>query len=122
MLAMLLAHRPVLGQDIKLAGKSGMGTYLTDAKGMTLYHFKKDSNNKSSCTGSCISKWPVFSIDNPKLTGGLNSKDFSTFKRSDGKKQTSYKGQPLYYFSKDKKPGDTFGNGVEGNWSVVPIK
>jgi predicted lipoprotein with Yx(FWY)xxD motif len=39
--------------------------------------------------------------------------------REDGEKQTSYKGWPLYYFFKDKKPGDVSGEGVNSVWYVI---
>ena len=42
-----------------------------------------------------------------------------TITRADGKKQTTYKGLPLYYFSKDVKPGDTTGQGFKDLWSVA---
>ena len=39
----------------------------------------------------------------------------------DGKseKMWAYQGQPLYYWIKDKKPGDTTGDGVGSVWHVV---
>jgi len=33
--------------------------------------------------------------------------------------QVTYNGIPLYYYSKDTKPGDTTGEGVGGIWHVV---
>jgi predicted lipoprotein with Yx(FWY)xxD motif len=35
--------------------------------------------------------------------------------RADGSLQTTYKGWPLYYFSKDAGPGDLKGENVQGN-------
>ena len=40
--------------------KEGLGGYLTDAKMMTLYWFKKDSPGKSACSGPCVEKWPIY--------------------------------------------------------------
>ncbi len=73
---------------------------LTDNKWMTLYIFKKDTKNTSNCYWECEIKWPVFY--NPDLTGNW----YSSIKRKDGKMQTTLNGQPLYYFFKDKKPGE----------------
>jgi predicted lipoprotein with Yx(FWY)xxD motif len=45
-----------------------------------------------------------------------------TTKRSDGKRQVTYKGHPLYYFIQDKKAGDTKGQGLNAfgaKWYVV---
>ena len=39
---------------VKLAKKDGIGTYLTDAEGKTLYWFKKDSTGMSACSGACV--------------------------------------------------------------------
>jgi predicted lipoprotein with Yx(FWY)xxD motif len=35
-------------------------------------------------------------------------------------RQMTYNGWPLYYYIKDKAPGDTTGQGVGGTWFVVP--
>ncbi|MCR4308686.1 MAG: hypothetical protein NUW14_01475 [Deltaproteobacteria bacterium] len=36
-----------------------------------------------------------------------------------GKRQTTYKGWPLYYFAGDKAPGDVLGHAVGNVWFVV---
>jgi predicted lipoprotein with Yx(FWY)xxD motif len=45
--------------------------------------------------------------------------DFGTITREDGKKQTTYKGMPLYYFAGDKKAGDVTGQGMGKVWYVA---
>jgi predicted lipoprotein with Yx(FWY)xxD motif len=104
---------------VKVAKKDGIGSYLTDIKGMTLYTFKKDSAGKSACEGPCVEKWPLYFQETVGPKDGLNAADFGTITRADGKKQTTYKGMPLYYFFKDAKPGDTTGQGVNDVWSVA---
>ena len=104
---------------VKVAKKDGVGSYLTDIKGMTLYYFKKDSQGKSACEGPCVEKWPLYYRETVAPKDGLAAGDFGTITRTDGKKQTTYKGMPLYYFFKDKKPGDTQGQGVNDVWYVV---
>jgi predicted lipoprotein with Yx(FWY)xxD motif len=101
--------------------KEGVGSYLTDEKGMTLYLFKKDSPGVSACGASngCLEKWPVFFADKIESAAGINAAGISVITREDGKKQTTYKGLPLYYFFKDKAAGDTFGQGVNNVWYVV---
>ena len=44
---------------IKIQEKVGIGKYLTDTEGKTLYWFKKDSPGKSTCSGACLEKWPI---------------------------------------------------------------
>ena len=41
------------------------GPALTDAKGMTLYTFDKDSAGKSACSGKCAENWPPLIADPP---------------------------------------------------------
>jgi predicted lipoprotein with Yx(FWY)xxD motif len=104
---------------VKIANKDGVGHYLTDAKGMTLYWFKMDSSGKSTCNGDCLEKWPPYFSETVAPPSGIDSKDFGTISRSDGKKQTAFRGFPLYYFFKDANPGDTNGQGVKDVWYVI---
>ena len=104
---------------IKLSEKDGVGKYFTDASGMTLYLFRKDSPGKSVCEGPCVAKWPLYFREMVAAPEGLNAMDFGTITREDGKRQTTYKGWPLYYFAGDKAPGDTMGQGLGSVWFVV---
>ncbi|OGR16021.1 MAG: hypothetical protein A2559_01955 [Deltaproteobacteria bacterium RIFOXYD2_FULL_66_9] len=112
--AALAAHH-----EVKLSEKDGIGKYFTDAKGMTLYIFKKDSPNKSVCAGPCVVKWPLYHHEKVASPEGSNAADFGTITREDGKKQTTYKGSPLYYFEGDKAPGDVMGQGMGNVWFVA---
>ena len=40
------------------ATTSPLGTILVDQDGRTLYLFEADSQNKSNCSGGCLSLWP----------------------------------------------------------------
>jgi predicted lipoprotein with Yx(FWY)xxD motif len=104
---------------IKLSEKDGVGKFLTDSQGMTLYIFKKDSPGKSVCAGPCVEKWPLYFRQMVTVPEGLNAGDFGTVTREDGKQQTNYKGSPLYYFGGDKAPGDVQGQGVGNVWFVA---
>jgi predicted lipoprotein with Yx(FWY)xxD motif len=101
---------------VKVAKKDGIGSFLTDAKGMTLYTFKKDSPGKSACEGPCVEKWPLYYREKVDAKGELKAADFATITRADGKPQTTYKGMPLYYFAGDKAAGDTAGHEVKEVW------
>ena len=37
----------------------GLGSYLVDSQGRTLYLFEKDKGTKSMCSGACASAWPT---------------------------------------------------------------
>jgi predicted lipoprotein with Yx(FWY)xxD motif len=104
---------------IQLKEKEGGGRYLADSKGMSLYYFKKDFPSISACINECLTKWPIFYTEKVAVERPLRKKDFGVFMRDDGEKQTSYQGWPLYYFSKDEKPGDMNGEGVNSAWYVI---
>ncbi len=106
-------------QNVKVASKDKVGSYLTDEKGMSLYTFKKDSPGKSACAGDCVTRWPLFYREKIAAAGDLKASDFGTITRDDGQKQTSYKGMPLYYFVMDKAPGDTNGNDFKEVWYLA---
>jgi predicted lipoprotein with Yx(FWY)xxD motif len=91
------------------------GKVFVDAKGMTLYVFDKDAAGKSSCTGACIQNWPAFKAAADAKASG----DWSVVTRDDGSRQWAYKGKPLYTWTKDAKPGDANGDGVNGAWHVA---
>jgi predicted lipoprotein with Yx(FWY)xxD motif len=47
------------------------------------------------------------------------SGEYTIVTRDDGKKQVAYKGKPLYYWTKDTKPGDKSGDGFNSVWHVA---
>ncbi|MFG2717961.1 SCO0930 family lipoprotein [Streptomyces sp. NPDC048416] len=98
-----------------------LGDVIVDARGMTVYRFKKDSAwpMKSACTGACLQKWPVVAPVEKDNTKGIALKGFVTFDRPDGVKQQSITCWPVYTFSGDTKPGDTNGQGAGGTWYAV---
>ena len=108
--------------SLTVKSRESVGSYLADDKGMTLYMFKKDAPGKSMCgaANGCLEKWPVFFADafDPGTTG-IDPAAVDSITRDDGLKQTTYKGQPLYYFFKDKSSDDVFGQGVNNVWYVV---
>ena len=118
-IAMAAGTAVAMDHAVMMKTKDGVGTYLSDAKGMTLYWFKKDSPGKSACAGPCVEKWPVYYREKVMAGKGLSEGDFGTITREDGSKQTTFRGYPLYYWSGDKAPGDTNGQGVKDVWYVV---
>lgn len=90
---------------------------LTGGNGMTLYTFDRDASGsgKSVCNGPCATNWPPLLV----MGNESSSADYSIVVRDDGKKQWAYKGKPLYFWSKDQKPGDKTGDGFNNLWRVV---
>jgi predicted lipoprotein with Yx(FWY)xxD motif len=112
------AVKPV---DTVKTASSPLGTILVDSQGKTLYYFANDvpASGTSSCNGQCAVVWPVFSSDTIKVSSPLDQADFGTITRTDGTKQTTYHGWPLYYYQADTKPGDVKGENVLDVWFVI---
>jgi predicted lipoprotein with Yx(FWY)xxD motif len=103
-----------VGGAIKSADIGGKSV-LTDANGMTLYTFDKDSAGVTNCYDKCATNWPpLFAAADAKPEG-----DFTLVDRTDGSKMWAYKGWPLYLWVKDTKPGDTTGDMVGEVWHTA---
>jgi len=90
---------------------------LTDAKGMTLYTYLKDTPQQSNCNDGCAVQWP------PVVASGAPPSDaWTVVTRNDGSKQWAYRGKPIYGWIKDSKPGDITGEGVaNGAWKIAGV-
>ena len=109
--------------SINLASNDTLGTYLVNQTGFTLYYFMNDApgNGVSSCRGKCAEIWTPFYAETLAVANGLNAADFTSELRADGKKQTAYKGWPLYFYSKDTEPNDAYGQGFNKVWFVASL-
>ena len=104
--------------------QSKLGRFLVDEQGHTLYLFQKDESKKSYCNGACASVWPPAEIDGTlAAAAGVSRTRLGTIVRSDGDRQLTYAGHPLYYYAGDaSKPDETYGEGIDqfgGGWYVV---
>lgn len=105
--------------------KGSAGTYLTGASGRAVYLWVADTRGKSNCSGQCAKFWlPLLTTATPTASGGANAKALGMITRSDGAKQVTYNGHPLYYFLEDKGPGTDHGQGKNGFgakwWLIAP--
>jgi predicted lipoprotein with Yx(FWY)xxD motif len=102
---------------------SSAGAFLTNGSGRAIYLLTADSKDKSTCSGTCASLWPpVTTTGAPTAAGGANAGDLGTITRSDGTKQVTYDGHPLYNFSSDTGAGTDKGQGISafgGKWWLV---
>lgn len=89
---------------------------LADAKGMSVYTFDLDSEGKSVCKGGCLKVWPTLHV----AADAVIVAPFGTITGNDGTRQLTLKGLPLYYFEKDKVPGDVKGHYPD--WQLVFVK
>jgi predicted lipoprotein with Yx(FWY)xxD motif len=104
-----------------MAGKNAtLGSFLVDAKNMTLYLYTKDSPNTSNCYDKCATAWPPLLTNGaPVGAAGIDASKLGTTKRTDGSMQVTYNGWPLYYFASDAKAGDVTGQNVGTVWFVI---
>jgi predicted lipoprotein with Yx(FWY)xxD motif len=101
-----------------------LGTILVAGpKKMTVYLFEKDKTTASTCDGACAGFWPpVTTSAAATAEGAAMSSELGTTTRSDGTKQVTYHGHPLYFFVKDTATGDTTGQGLKkfgAEWYVL---
>jgi predicted lipoprotein with Yx(FWY)xxD motif len=108
---------------IGVAGNGNLGKILVDSKGMTVYLFQKDTGPTSTCSGACAANWPpVTTTGKPTAGNGLTASMVGTTTRSDGTKQVTYNGHPLYLYTGDQSAGDTNGQNVDAfgaKWYVL---
>ena len=108
--------------SVNISANKFLGSYLVNQSGFALYYYSSDGSagGASACYGDCAKTWKPFYAEKITLPDSLNSPDFATMTRTDGSKQTTFKGWPLYLYSRDQAAGDVFGNGKEKNlWHVV---
>ena len=112
---------PVTGGTVVDLGQNDtLGSLLVDDKGMTLYLFTKDTPNTTVCYDKCATAWPpLLTTGDPVAGEGVDASLLGTTDRTDGTVQVTYNGWPLYYYEKDKAPGDVVGQDVGGVWYVV---
>jgi predicted lipoprotein with Yx(FWY)xxD motif len=97
----------------------GSAAWVDPSSHKTLYFLDVDTATGGTCTGACLSIWPVF----VPSAGAQNNGNMTIITRSDGTgKQWAYQGHPLYTFSGDNGPdqanGDNFPD-FGGHWHVA---
>lgn len=115
---------PAGGQAlVKTTAAGKLGTILVDGKGRTLYLFEADKSTTSTCNGACAAAWPpLLTSGAPSVGGSAKSSLLGTSKRSDGTKQVTYHGHPVYRYAGDSKAGDTNGQALKqfgAEWYVL---
>jgi len=99
------------------------GAILVDGAGHTLYLFARDDHGESYCTGACAAVWPPYETSSSPHAAGIPASALGTIKRSDGDRQVTFDGHPLYYYAGDaSSPGKTKGeqlNQFGAEWYLV---
>jgi predicted lipoprotein with Yx(FWY)xxD motif len=107
------------GTTVMIVQKSKLGYVLAEANGQVVYTYAHDTKGGTpTCTGSCADIWvPVTGVPKTAL-GETFPGTFGLVARSDGTKQMTYNGYPLYTF-KGAFPLTT--HVVSGVWNVIPL-
>ncbi len=108
--------------------ETSLGTILVSSSGFTLFEFTKDKRTKEKCvtiTG-CPEVWPPLEVTGAPTAGvGVNAALLSTITLPGGERQVTYKGHPLYMYSRDIGPGETSYVGAfefGGYWYALKAK
>lgn len=111
------------GSTVIKTASSSAGSILTDGSGRAVYLWVADTNGKSACSGACAGAWPpVMASGTVTASGSAKSGDLGSITRSDGSKQVTYNGHPLYYFVGDSGAGTASGQGSDqfgAKWWLV---
>jgi len=115
---------PRTASEISTAKNAKFGTLLVAAED-TVYTLKP---SKTACTAKCLKVWPPVELPAGMTAAtagtGVDAAKLGTKALADGTMQVTYSGKPLYWFFKDKAPGQVKGNVTDkwGKWlSVVTV-
>ncbi len=116
---------PASSATLAVATDARLGNHLVDGNGRSLYYYAKDvpaggsQAAVSNCNDAgCLSIWPIFGADNVAAQG-IDATSVAQITRSDGRKQATYKGFPLYYYAGDGAAGDVKGEDFGDLWFVA---
>jgi predicted lipoprotein with Yx(FWY)xxD motif len=112
---------PRRGPLVKLR-ESQFGPVLFDGRDRALYLFTRDPRRQSRCYGACAAAWPPFyAKGRPRAARGVDRDLLGTVRRRDGRRQVTYKGQPLYFYVHDPKGQVLCNDVVEfgGTWFAL---
>jgi predicted lipoprotein with Yx(FWY)xxD motif len=112
---------PPVGTTVMIVQRSAIGYVLAEANGQVVYTYSKDSKGGApTCTGSCATTWPpVTGVPKAGPADTFPGK-FTVVKGAGGVEQITYNGLPLYVLA-GAKPLTAKGNGLGGQWHVVPL-
>jgi len=103
------------GVELDVAAPPGVAVFLVDDKGRAVYTLDDASGGNASYTGDCAKNFTPVAGHSTAPSGDTAVKSSMTgsVTRSDGSKQATYNGKPLYYYNGDSARGDAKGLGMK---------
>lgn len=110
--------------EIKMQVAPGFGTIWTDKAGMTLYTQNRAARGRGpsrpvpqvDCDAACMKVWHPFKAADDAQPSGL----WTIVTAPDGSRQWAYRGQGLFSYSLDQKPGDMKGEYLYSYYKTDP--
>jgi predicted lipoprotein with Yx(FWY)xxD motif len=122
LLAASLTTGAFASSSVTVAPNPQSGNILVDDHGMTLYRYTPDQPNSSTCYDGCARAWPPVLVDSvPTVQDATLAAGLGIAPRTDGTRQLTFQGAPLYLYVGDTQPGDTTGEASDGVWFVVNV-
>jgi predicted lipoprotein with Yx(FWY)xxD motif len=104
---------------VKTHSTTRFGKILVTRGGFTVYTYNLDKRNHSNCYAFCLQVWPPLIVSSGLHPIGHGVSGLGAITRSNGQRQVTYEGKPLYVFALDHVPGRISGEG--NGWSVVKL-
>lgn len=103
---------------INVATKAPFGSYLVDGAGRAVYILEGQRNHvgMDRCMGECLRVWPPVHTSGPPTAGPAVDPARLASMPMHGAPHVTYAGWPLYYYHRDRGPGDTTGQAVRDRW------
>jgi predicted lipoprotein with Yx(FWY)xxD motif len=96
---------------VSIAASTGIGKILVDSSGRTLYTPDEEAAGAVVCLETCTTVWVPLEAGATTPTAAAGVPALAAIDRSDGTKQVTVGGRPLYTFSKEA-PGQVTGQNI----------
>jgi predicted lipoprotein with Yx(FWY)xxD motif len=111
------------GDVVLMVERSKLGYVLAEGNQVVVYTYANDKQGgPPTCTGACAATWLPLTVQNKPLVelGATLPGKLGTVTTSDGHKQITYNGYPLYTL-KGAGPYAVTGDGMGGMWHVIKL-
>jgi predicted lipoprotein with Yx(FWY)xxD motif len=104
---------------VTTATKAPFGPYLVDGAGRALYILEGTRGTAAeNCSGQCLVVWPPLHVTAPPVVGaGVDPARLGTT-MAHGHTHVTYDGWTLFYYHRDRAPGQTTGQHVRDAWGT----